>query len=509
MWVPCRPRLREYVDDSSSVEWCRASVSGRTSTRWPARSTSREPSGTPAGASSRRWRGPRRILSRSPDVSATTLLLSRSSPASSAEDVPTLGGTEFTIRESETAAGRTFVSPDVTICDDCLAELRDPGNRRHAHPFITCTNCGPRYTITTGLPYDRPATTMAGFPMCAACATEYADPADRRFHAQTVCCPACGPRLRLVAPGRATSYGDDALAEARSLLATGAVVAVKGIGGYHLACDATDEAAVAMLRKRKQRGDKPFAVMVASLDDARGVAELTSAGADARREPGPPDRARRPETGRGRRRGGPRPGRPGRAAGLRAAAPPVARPARAAGAGDDQRQPVGRADRRRGRACAGPPGRTGGRLADPRPPDPRAVRRLGDTCGRRGRGTGAPVARSRTAADRPALRRPALAGRRRRREEHLLPRRGTARLDVRAHRRHGRPRHPGGVRRRGPAPVDADRRRAGGGRGRPPPGVPLPPLGRGPLRRRGRRAAPPRARRVDDGRARPARTAGR
>ena len=191
------------------------------------------------------------------------------------EDLPLAGGTGFAIRESEQAPGRTFVSPDVTICDDCLADLRDPTDRRYRHPFVTCTHCGPRYTITTGLPYDRPATTMAGFPMCAACAAEYADPADRRFHAQTVCCPGCGPTLRLVAPGRRTSYAEEALAEARSLLRDGAVVAVKGIGGYHLACDATSEAAVAMLRKRKQRGDKPFAVMVASLDDARAIVDLT------------------------------------------------------------------------------------------------------------------------------------------------------------------------------------------------------------------------------------------
>ncbi len=192
-----------------------------------------------------------------------------------AQDVPPVGGTGFTIRESDHGGGRTFVSPDVTICDDCLADLRDPGNRRYRHPFVTCTNCGPRYTITTGLPYDRPATTMAGFAMCGACAAEYADPADRRFHAQTVCCPECGPTLRLVGPGREASYADDALAEARSLLSDGAVVAVKGIGGYHLACDATSEQAVAMLRKRKQRGDKPFALMVASVDDAGDLVDLT------------------------------------------------------------------------------------------------------------------------------------------------------------------------------------------------------------------------------------------
>ena len=99
-------------------------------------------------------------------------------------------------------SGRTFVSPDVTICEACLDDLRDPDNRRYRHPFVTCTNCGPRFTITTGLPYDRPTTTMAGFPMCADCAAEYVDPGDRRFHAQTICCPACGPRLSIVGPDR-------------------------------------------------------------------------------------------------------------------------------------------------------------------------------------------------------------------------------------------------------------------------------------------------------------------
>ena len=193
------------------------------------------------------------------------------------EEVELQGGTEFVIRESEHAAGRTFVAPDVTVCDDCLADLRDPRNRRFRHPFVTCTNCGPRYTITTGLPYDRPATTMAGFAMCAACAAEYADPADRRFHAQTVCCPDCGPRLSLVAPAHTTTYGEVALAEARAILREGGIVAVKGIGGYHLACDATNGYTVAMLRKRKQRGDKPFAVMVTTLDDAQHLVDLTPA----------------------------------------------------------------------------------------------------------------------------------------------------------------------------------------------------------------------------------------
>jgi hydrogenase maturation protein HypF len=184
------------------------------------------------------------------------------------------GGTGFTIRESEHGTGRTFVAPDVTICDDCLRDLSDPRNRRYRHPFVTCTNCGPRFTITTGLPYDRPSTTMAGFPLCPECAREYADPSDRRFHAQTVCCPACGPRLRLTRHVGDPSYDEDALQEARRLLGDGAVLAVKGIGGYHLACDAGDEQAAAMLRKRKQRGDKPFAVMVRTVADARRLVSL-------------------------------------------------------------------------------------------------------------------------------------------------------------------------------------------------------------------------------------------
>ena len=192
-------------------------------------------------------------------------------------DLPLQGGTEFAIRTSRSGTGRTFVSPDVTICDDCLAELGDPAGRRFRHAFITCTNCGPRFTVTTALPYDRPSTTMAGFPMCEACAQEYADPEDRRFHAQTICCPDCGPRLRMVRQQRDPADDEDALGEARSLLATGAIVAVKGIGGFHLACDATNEEAVATLRKRKQRGDKPFAVMAADLASARELVELDDA----------------------------------------------------------------------------------------------------------------------------------------------------------------------------------------------------------------------------------------
>jgi len=191
------------------------------------------------------------------------------------QEIPVVGGTGFVIADtSRSDGGRTLASPDVAICAQCAAEQRDKADRRYRHAFVNCTNCGPRFTIIASLPYDRAATTMAPFDMCADCAREYHDPADRRFHAQPVCCPNCGPTLRYRSADGAVAGGESALMRARQLLRDGGVVAVKGIGGYHLACDAGNEHAVAELRHRKRRGDKPFAVMVADLAAAHAVAAI-------------------------------------------------------------------------------------------------------------------------------------------------------------------------------------------------------------------------------------------
>jgi hydrogenase maturation protein HypF len=188
-------------------------------------------------------------------------------------DIPATGDPGFTIVASERhGAPAADVVPDAATCADCLAELFDPGDRRHRYPFINCTNCGPRFTIVRDVPYDRPRTTMAGFVMCPACRAEYEDPTNRRFHAQPNACPACGPRVSIEGQ---SLLRHDAVAEAGALLRDGAIVAVKGIGGYHLACRADDEAAVAKLRARKHREDRPFALIAA---DAAAAGELVELG---------------------------------------------------------------------------------------------------------------------------------------------------------------------------------------------------------------------------------------
>jgi len=182
---------------------------------------------------------------------------------------------DFKILESsaERASQGAVVPPDIATCPDCLAEFRDPKNRRYRYPFISCTFCGPRFTVISTLPYDRPGTTFATFPLCPDCAREYTNPGDRRFHAQTTACPVCGPRLALITPD-STMWGEEALQCAQRLLVDGGVIAVKGLGGYCLAGDAENDTAVSCIKIWKRRGDKPLAVMVADLARAEQIVVL-------------------------------------------------------------------------------------------------------------------------------------------------------------------------------------------------------------------------------------------
>lgn len=195
--------------------------------------------------------------------------------------VPVQGAAGFKIlRSAVDELRRAQIAPDAFVCEDCLRELADRHDRRYRYPFINCTNCGPRYTIVTGIPYDRPLTTMADFPLCADCRAEYADPASRRFHAQPNACPACGPQLQLLTAGGQPVTSGEPLPAAVALLKAGKILAVKGLGGYHLVVDAGNQAAVLELRRRKQRDEKPFALMAGSLAAATAFCHV---GADEAR----------------------------------------------------------------------------------------------------------------------------------------------------------------------------------------------------------------------------------
>lgn len=190
----------------------------------------------------------------------------------SATDIPETSENGFRIIES--SGGTALVSPDCNVCPDCLQELFDPADRRYLYPFINCTNCGPRYSIITATPYDRPNTTMADFPLCPDCRQEYSNPTDRRFHAQPIACPVCGPALELMdASGKRLSAAP--LATAIEKLRDGAIVAIKGVGGYHLAVDPFNPAAVRELRRRKLRDEKPFALMTESVEKAKALADIS------------------------------------------------------------------------------------------------------------------------------------------------------------------------------------------------------------------------------------------
>jgi len=192
--------------------------------------------------------------------------------------IPAKFESNFYIAESENRAGEnTLVSPDISICEDCSRELFDTGDRRFRYPFINCTNCGTRFTITKDIPYDRPQTTMSVFEMCELCQSEYDNPLNRRFHAQPNACAECGPTIWFIGKNEEKTRGETAIFAAQNALLNGEIVAVKGIGGFHLACDANNDEALCKLRKRKGRIDKPLAVMCVDLETAKDLAEISDA----------------------------------------------------------------------------------------------------------------------------------------------------------------------------------------------------------------------------------------
>ncbi len=191
-------------------------------------------------------------------------------------ELPPVGENEFrVVASAEQQSVRAIVPADAATCEWCLQELFDPADRRYRYPFINCTDCGPRYTIVRDVPYDRARTTMDAFPLCEACRAEYEDPANRRFHAEPNACPVCGPRLEFAKPGGVSASRDEALAEAVREIAAGKIVAVKGLGGFLLAVDATNEEAIERLRRRKHRPHKPFALMARSMEHVARIAEVT------------------------------------------------------------------------------------------------------------------------------------------------------------------------------------------------------------------------------------------
>ena len=193
------------------------------------------------------------------------------------EELPLADFKYFEIRKSDTKGKKeVFILPDISTCEECLKELNDPKDRRYRYPFINCTNCGPRFTIIERLPYDRPNTTMKKFKMCPECEKEYKDPSNRRFHAQPNACPVCGPHITLYTSDKKfVSEKEQALKDTINLLKQGKILAIKGIGGFHLVCDATNDKAIKTLRKRKKRGEKPFAVMFKDIQQIKEYADIT------------------------------------------------------------------------------------------------------------------------------------------------------------------------------------------------------------------------------------------